>query len=281
MDWLERCDWSRRSAEFGELTLHGEHVKMEYVAPVPARLWELWRSLRAHPNILRADEPRRLRYAALDWTFEPVAYEHDGRIAERVATWGIVLARVYEFVIDQIGIDQLAWFCTPLVKVDLEGVLRIAFRSAGDKLPPETMDQWPICNERALVFAIGTTLQELVISPNHDTHLANIMRRCIERDPSRRYKSLGELRSALHAAGGRMVPAAGLAPARVVWSYIEEGLGLMAANQPTLALERRAGVSSVGQSHAICCIGAPGTKWNGIEGPPLRQPLRRSHVRGR
>jgi hypothetical protein len=63
LDWLARSDWTRRSAEFGQVVPQAAQVLMEFLPTLPPPVWELWIGLRAHPNILTAAEPGLLRYA--------------------------------------------------------------------------------------------------------------------------------------------------------------------------------------------------------------------------
>jgi hypothetical protein len=168
-DWLLRSDWSRRSPEFGGLRVHASDgasfVAMEFAplagleSPAPEPLWRLWLGLHVHRNILQAVGRHWLRYAALDWSHQPLAIGDDPEAATRVATWGAKLTWVCEFLLRSVPGDSLGWMATPIVKFDLEGEIRIAFIAPDwnkpNSLPPEVVAQWPQCDERGLVFMVG------------------------------------------------------------------------------------------------------------------------------
>ena len=233
MDWLERCDWAKRSPEFGVLGEDVTRVQMEYLPVLPKRAWDLWHALPDQTNILRVDRVGFLRYAAFDWTHQRLAIDSPTALA-RLGSWGLVLARAYRHVAKWAG-DDSAWLAQPLVKFDLEGVMRIGFLpAAGEHLPPETLDQWPLCDERALVYVVARTLVSLAVDVPWGEHMGKVLTRALDRDPSKRYAALGLFESQLAAAGARHIPRD--APSRNrSWPHIETGLGWLAIDRREIA----------------------------------------------
>ncbi len=257
-DWLERADWSRRSVEFGGLREERDRQRVAFVAMELApptwagafeRLWQLWLRLPKHPNVLEAlgehgDSERLLRYAAIDWKHRPVVLNVDPQGAARLASWGVDLAGTCEFLVFCVPKDIRGWFACPIVRIDLEGEVRIAFVPArGDaaltaRLPPEVGAQWPTCDERGLVFVVGQLLRDLVaVEARALTNpICQIIDRCLAEDPANRFATLKDLTNALVAAGGRRRLPHGTRPPRKVWNCIEAGLGQLALGQPKKAV---------------------------------------------
>ena len=213
------------------------------------RLWELWCGLSKHPNILDAVEHGVLRYAALDWEHPPQQLDENSVAA--VATWGVELVRSYEFLMYSVAKHELGWFATPIVKLDLEGEVRLAFVSAKDnvqlmnELPPDLRDRWPHCDEVGLVYVVGRALQGLITTDEPPTlAVRDVIRNCVHVRTTLRFSTLQAVREALVVAGGKRKPALGLRAARRMWDTLEEALGLLALGQPERALQRLEGLSS-------------------------------------
>lgn len=247
-DWLERAAWSLRSPEFGDLSEDAKGVVMAFPGTpkvtVSEPLWELWRQLPAHPNILEAVATKSLRYAALDWQCGPVAIADDPDAAADIATRGYELTWICEFLYARVPTHSLAWMACPIVKFDLEGEIRIAFITASsanprslDRLPPEAVDRWPQLDKRGLVFVVGQLLRSLIVD-GHRTPLGRVIEGCLEPKPTRRIASLDEVRHALRDAGARRRPPFGLRPKRLAWNELEQGIGHLALGQPVKALMR-------------------------------------------
>lgn len=258
VDWLERVDWSRRSVEFGGLREgrdrgQGAFVAMEFAPPgsnvVFERLWQLWLGLPKHPNVLEAvgdngDSQRLLRYAAIDWNHPPTVLSGDPQGAGRLASWGVDLVRTCEFLSSVVHKDVLGWFACPIVRIDLEGEVRVAFLSAkGDaaltaRLPPEAVDQWPRCDDRGLIFVVGQLLRDLVALQDRTlpVPVCHTIDRCLAEDPADRFATLKDLLEAFVAAGGRRKPPHGTRPPRRLWNCAEAGLGYLALGKPKSAV---------------------------------------------
>ena len=213
------------------------------------RLWQLWLALPKHPNVLEAigengDSQRLLRYAAIDWKHQPISLSGDPQGAARLASWGVDLVRTCEFLSSFVLKDVLGWFACPIVRIDLEGELRVAFVPAkGDaamtaRLPPEAVDQWSRCDDRGLVYVVGQLLRDLV-TLDDDTRALPVCQtidRCLAEDSANRFATLKELLEAFVAAGGRRKPPHGTRPPRKVWNCVETGLGYLALAQPKQAI---------------------------------------------
>jgi hypothetical protein len=132
-----------------------------------------------------------------------------------------------------------------VIYFDLEGEIRIAFappipRSERMRdVAPEVIDRWPRADERALVYLAGRLLagrltrdRRIKVPP-----LASIISRCTDDDPAGRFDSLRELREAL-APVATNVDAERRKTSPAAWEQIEEGIGLLALNEPDLALAR-------------------------------------------
>ncbi len=214
------------------------HLRMQFLAPLPSRTWELWDGLNEHPNILTVEEPGFLRYAALDWSARRLAIDEDSDQAVLLMTHAGYLIRAYEFLVTTVGLANLAWFTSPLIKLDLEGAIRIAFlKVSGHDLPADIADRWPHCDERSLVFVLGRALIARTTGMTENTPASNVLRQCIDPDPARRYPSLYNMRAACHAAGGRGIPPVGSRPPRLRWNAIETGIGLLAVDRVKNAYE--------------------------------------------
>src|SRR3954471_12293902 len=174
-EWLRRSMWALRSPEFGELgnafvqahSITGWRrervVTMQYAntgsacVRVAEPLWRLWQDLPRHPVLFEVLEPGVLRYAAIDWTQPRIVLGVRPADDLRLAAWGIELAQTMELVLSRVPAAQAAWFTSPIVKIDLEGQLRVGFASVGrdslpaDCSPPELHLQWPLCTERSFV----------------------------------------------------------------------------------------------------------------------------------
>ena len=229
---LRRAAWAQRTREFGPLFVRGLDTAMTFGSTRDASespLWKIWTALPPHPNILGALFTGELRYAAIDWTRRRVLIE-DQDAPTLLATWGVTLTRIYEFLLRKVPANQLGWLTGPCVRFDLEGELRIGFEMGAAQstvLAPEVRDVWPYCEECGLVFAIGQAVNAL----GADTVLGSalpigdVVRRCVEPDPARRFDTLDVLRSAFVAAGGFRKPALGERKPRTEFDALERELG--------------------------------------------------------
>src|SRR3569623_659942 len=86
-------------------------------------LWQRWLDIVHSPAMfepleMTAKGELLLRYAAIDWTWEPVSIEKE-RSAKQVATWGGVLTRLYDLVSVCVPREELGWFACPFSKIDI------------------------------------------------------------------------------------------------------------------------------------------------------------------
>lgn len=257
-DGFSRVDWAKRSAEFGPLE---EHITSwgEHVVTMPVRtpgitdpnldwaLWHHWLELPNHPRILDAVMTTKtsllLRYAALDWSARPLPGLVEAEV-KRIATIGIELTRVFDFLAVSVIPEQLGWFACPFVKLDIQGDPRVGFLNpAGSvalsrRLAPEALEAFPEAGPGAFVFAIAQLLLQLtqVTKGFSQTPLGLILTRCIEKSPERRFASLAQLRDALAVVGGarksQFFDRLGGA-----WDRVEVGIGYALMEMPTRALQ--------------------------------------------
>lgn len=205
------------------MELHGLDVVMEYLPPLPEQTWNKWQSLGPHPTLLR---PKRggIQYAALDWRCSRAPLEH-------VVRWGWELADLYQMLRD--ATVEMAWLGCPLVKIDLEGRLRVGFSKPDlARLPKETADQWPLMDDRALVHVVATAMVDLATEIDWRSRLGRVLARALDADPDWRHATLAQLQDILRFAGGtEQAP-----PRRERWDQVERGLGYLAVDRPDLAL---------------------------------------------
>src|SRR3569832_746660 len=152
--WLERTNWANRTERFGNLRLVrgvGElaTVSMEFGTPheIGSELWIAWLGLPRHPALIRALAPGVLRYVAIDWRFSRL---DPGYESARVARYGSELCDLYAAIVGHLGADEATWFVRPIVTVDVEGMVRVAFTSPS---PVERSGPTPI------VDALGRVLE--------------------------------------------------------------------------------------------------------------------------
>jgi hypothetical protein len=185
-----------------------------------------------------------LRYAALDWTQPRIALGVRPADDLRVAAWGIELAQTMELVLSRVPAAQAAWFTSPIVKIDLEGQLRVGFASVGrdslpsDCAPPELNLQWPLCTERSFVYAVGRGLWQLIRDFQPNDPFGAVVLRCLERDPTKRFRSLDEVIQAFAALGARPRVRAMVRAPRHVWNELEQGIGFRELGDAREAHER-------------------------------------------
>lgn len=254
--------WGLRSPEFGELgsayvqarTITGWRrervVTMQYAKSgaasvrVGEALWRLWQDLPRHPVLFEVIEPGVLRYAALDWTQPRIALGVRPADDLRLAAWGIELAQTMELVLSRVPPLHAAWFTSPIVKVDLEGQLRVGFASVGrdslptDCAPPELALQWPLGSERSFVYAVGRGLWQLIREFEPSDPFGAVVLRCLERDPAKRFRSLDAVVRAFSALGARPRVRATVRAPRHVWNELEQGLGFREVGDHAEANER-------------------------------------------
>ena len=222
-DWLARTDWRRRPAELGELAMRHEHVEHVATAPVTdldpdSETATLWRALPRHPHLLELGAGNLMRYAALDWDAKP-----------DLATLGIEVTRAFELVLVSVPPGERGPLTCPRLYVDLEGRARVGFAqpdasaALAKRVPPEVIEHWPRCDERGLVFCVGQLLLSRVAAKSP---VIPLLKRCLERDPALRYRTIAELRSALTAIGGRRDTRE---PSKD-WVRVERGIGMLYAD---------------------------------------------------
>jgi tetratricopeptide (TPR) repeat protein len=246
-DWLAGTSWDLRPPEVGSLCLRNDREGRRCVAfqmetgddDAVDRMWRPWLTLPPHAHLLEPIEAGCVRYAAIDFTRAPVAIQGSTRAAaateghRRLAQWGLQLARTLGFVSACVPADELGWLACPFALVDAVGDVRIGFMppslsaAHANRLPPEVIASWPRCDDSGLVFVVGQLLLSLVIvGPGlSSTPIGGVMRRCLERDPAKRYATLGSLHEALVVAGARRNEATHVDPA--VWWHLEVGIGYL------------------------------------------------------
>ncbi|MFT3693171.1 MAG: hypothetical protein QM831_08520 [Kofleriaceae bacterium] len=214
--WRTRTAWSKRSAEFADLGLHGNEpaVRLTQSGPRFDRLYECWSRLAGQRAFLTPIGDSWFRYPALDW-------EH---VVTDPASLGVELVRAYQQLMALMPADVLGWFTTPIIKFDLDGELRLAFSLDGE-VSPEVRDKWPRCDELGLIYAIGTALAGY-------ESLQPIVERC----RASGFANMRDLLEAFVDAGGKRRPPHGTRPARKTWEYVDRGLGWLELDGLTQAL---------------------------------------------
>jgi tetratricopeptide (TPR) repeat protein len=223
-DWISRSAWHLRSAEFGPLVSDAGTVGIE-LAGVSDELWRQWVSLPRYPTIMQALRPTRLRYAAIDWTTRPITLG-DAPSYRRIAARGIEIAQTFEWLLQNVSVDNAAWFANPIVMFDLEGELRLAFLTRGDAAPPESLLNFPHCDERGFVYVVGKLMRRMVHGPVGEP-LSTIIDRSTA-EPGLRFATLDKLVEELRHLGASPRPRAHLRNPRRHWTHVERGLGLLA-----------------------------------------------------
>jgi len=230
-DWIARSAWYQGS--LGRLVLDVGVVEIEH-DHVNDRLWALWIALPRYPTVIEALRPGRLRYAAIDWTDQPITL--DSAYAQaRLAARGIELAQTLEWVLSNVKVDNAGWFANPIALYDLEGELRVAFVTGRKVTPPETLLYFPQCDERGFVYVVGKLLLRMIAGPTVDP-IAKVLQRATAEDPAARFATLEDLVETLRNFGAAPRPRAHLRRPRRHWAQIERGLGFLALGQRSPAL---------------------------------------------
>jgi tetratricopeptide (TPR) repeat protein len=228
-EWLHRSMWAARSPEFGDLSAGFDHegqpiVMMQFDSrpEEAAPLWQHWIERVRHRSVIPAVEPGLLRYTAINWR-----HAKNGQFfasTRHIASLGLQLVSIYTHVIDAVGREDASWFSNPLVKVDLEDDLRVAFLK-----PVEGR------NERWAIAAIGLALDQLVSYTSSSSRLARIISCCLEDDRTDSFLSLGAVQRALLrlADGHRWRTHASSAS----WRAIEQGIGFRSLRDRMGALQ--------------------------------------------
>jgi hypothetical protein len=223
--WLERANWSNRSKRFGKLGLalgHGDLaiVTMELDAPIEGmiRFWEAWRSLPSHPALLQALAAGVLRYAAIDW--RPAKLD-PGYNQVHIARYGVVLCDLLDAIRGHLGTSTATWFVRPIVKLDLQHMLRVAF------VPPTHDDRARV---GAFVRAVGLGLEQLITVASEAVELGRIIRRCIDLDHKNAFRSLDDVRKVL----GELDRSPLQHGSRLPFEAIEQGIGAYWHRKPIL-----------------------------------------------
>ena len=226
VDWLERSDWKKRPPEFGTLLDTEPHVTMVCLQGTE-RLWTAWQRLPEHRNILVATGSHRLRYSALDFTRTPPAMTGDITPIVRLATCGSVLTRVAEHLLSKVPDTARHLFLGIEPYLDVTGEPRVGFGSVNARLPYEVMLEQQFIPQ--YVYVIGEALQRLATEPiDPSSQLGNVVARCLELAPSKRFASLDELRAAFRDAGARVIPATRSPPPPRPFDVVERAIGFMA-----------------------------------------------------
>ncbi len=199
--WLERTELSRRPSEFGALDWDGEHVAMGYTRGSSA-LWDAWLTLPPHADVLCPVSRHRLRYAALDFEYEPSA--------EALATAGAKLATIAELLLT-LAPTEASLFVRPVLYFDVQSELRIAFNDAAGVAQQAT----PI---QQMIYAIGLTLAQY--GGKRSFELNTACTRCVDG----KVTSLGDVRELFKLAGADVI---GTRPPRKIYELVEPGIALV------------------------------------------------------
>ncbi|HEU4616066.1 MAG TPA: hypothetical protein VFS15_28410 [Kofleriaceae bacterium] len=196
-----------------------------------------WLRLSLHPNLLAPIAPGEhgmiVHYAALAWT-------RDRTNARRTfVKWALQIVDAYRVVVRDTPPDHVGLFMRPVVKIDVGHRVRIGFlpldedgRQLAD-MPREIRARWPRCDERALVYLIGTLLARM--SEVEDTDVQQLIARASASASRRRFANLQQLAEALRA----LVDVTAI-PSRnewVAWQHFERAVGLLELERPKLARE--------------------------------------------
>ena len=225
------ADWIARSAvpkDFGRLVVNDGIVSIE-PSGVHDQLWTQWLALPRYPTVIQPLRAGRLRYAAIDWTYRALTQP-------QIAARGIELAQTFEWLLRNSHAASAAWFANPLALYDLEGELRLAFVTASNAMPPESLRDFPHCDERGFVYVVGKLVLRMVAEPVVDP-IASILRRATASQPDARFATLEELGESLRAAGATPRPRAIMRRPRRHWNQLERGLGLLAVGHHAEARE--------------------------------------------
>jgi tetratricopeptide (TPR) repeat protein len=241
---LERAVWSRRSPEFGSVFYRhsSSALVMEFRPTAHAEspewkdLRETWVGFPSHPNLLQArgfrdDEWLLLRYAALDWHRAPLTADATDHERATFVAWGAQIIDVFELLATEVPKRSRGQLLRPFVKIDVGEAARVGFFPAIDRdleiskqLPPEAIGATGRVDESAIVFAIGRLL--LGVFPAIDGQAREIIDRCLEDIPKKRYRTVERLREAWMRMGGAQVVWEEEGPDS--WSLAEEGVGWLA-----------------------------------------------------
>ncbi|HET9987534.1 MAG TPA: tetratricopeptide repeat protein [Kofleriaceae bacterium] len=186
-----------------------------------APLWQRWIADLRHRSVIPAIEPGLLRYAAINWRHTKGGEFFAGD--RHIASLGLEVLSIYEHVIDRVGRENASWFANPLVKVDLEDDLRVAFLK-----PVERRD------DRSIIVAIGLALDQLVESKSSSSPLMKIIARCLHGDRTDSFLSLGAVKRALERLADDPPHAHSN---RAAWRAIEQGIGFRSLRDRMGALQ--------------------------------------------
>jgi tetratricopeptide (TPR) repeat protein len=220
--------WAARSPEFGDLSagFDGDGqpiVRMQFDSrpEEAAPLWQHWIANVRHRSVIPAIEPGLLRYTAFNWR-----HTIGGRFfgsSRHIASLGLQVVSIYSHVIDAVGREDSRWFSNPLVKVDLEDDLRVAFLRPVER------------NDRSLIVAVGLALDQLVSYTSSSSTLARIISSCLYGDRTDSFLSLGAIeRALLRAADGHRWRTHASSAA---WRAIEQGIGFRSLRDRMGALQ--------------------------------------------
>ena len=241
IDWGEPARWRHRAHEFGRLLVHDGVPVMEYLLAAhlepEQRLRQLWLALPPRPNLLDAvGESSRgllLRYAAINWKHPLFAIQTPNDV-KILARWGAQLTDVFRRIAAMYPGAELGHLCAPFLKIDLGDHVRVGFVPVtgwATGMPPEMRKRWPRGDERALIFVVGEHLARVTGTVN-DRRIWNVIDRCREPKPKKRYESLDELFAAFENLGGRPCVRDETLDA---WPYFERGMGWLALHDENAA----------------------------------------------
>lgn len=151
-----------------------------------------------------------LRYAAIHWGRPRV----DASNVPIAARWLVELVDVYQLLIADVP-EDVDVFCAPLVHIDLDDHLRIAF---GPYAKTNVR-----CDERALIRLVGELFGGLV-SNIAGSPFDAIHRKCVDENATNRWRSLTQVIAAVEKLGVSADQLRGR-PHLDAWRAVEEGIG--------------------------------------------------------
>lgn len=238
--WREASAWRYHTPEFVRIGFEREAPILELDSAAKVALYDVlpyWLRLSLHPNLLAPIAPGEhgmiVHYAALAWT-------RDRTNARRTfVKWALQIVDAYRVVVRDTPPDHVGLFMRPVVKIDVGHRVRIGFLPLDEdgrqlaEMPREIRARWPRCDERALVYLIGTLLARM--SEVEDTDVQQLIARASASASRRRFANLQQLAEALRA----LVDVTAI-PSRnewVAWQHFERAVGLLELERPKLALE--------------------------------------------
>jgi len=230
--WLERARWPRRIKPFGKLAMRHDPegkpfvtVHFELAFDAATRMWDHWIQRIDHPAVIPAFEPGLLRFTAIDWDRRGTQLV-TADAERKIATHGLELVSAIQHVVEVVGIADAKWFTNPILKLDLQGRLRIAFAAPVAPISDRS-------DQGLLVLAVGRGLDQLVARRAHGSACGQIIARCLELDRDT-FKTLRSVTKALRVADGSRPR---LEPPTELWKALERAIGLWTFRDRPSALD--------------------------------------------